>query len=91
MKKYKAKTLLLSALIAGMVGTFCLSGCGKSSAAPISITQEQSQTVQEQPVKIAKLSMESTIISPFSDSVGEQKTVSKKIQAIIEPSTAKNA
>ena len=91
MKKYKAKILLLSAFIAGMVGTFCLSGCGKSSAAPISVTQEQSQTGQAKPVKIAKLSMESTIISPLSDSVGEQKTVSKKIQATIEPSTAKNA
>ncbi len=42
MKKYKAKTLLLSALIAGMVGAFCLSACGKSSVAPISVTQEQS-------------------------------------------------
>ena len=91
MKKYKAKTLLLSAFIAGMVGTFCLSGCGKSSVAPISVTQEQSQTGQAKPVKIAKLSMESAIISPLSDSAGEQKTVSKKIQAIIEPSTAKNA
>ena len=91
MKKYKAKTLLLSALIAGMVGTFCLSGFGKSSAAPIPVTQEQSQTGQAKPVKIAKLSMESTIISPLSESAGEQKTVSKKIQAIIEPSTAKNA
>ena len=91
MKKYKAKTLLLSALIAGMVGTFCLSGCGKSFAAPISVTQEQSQTGQAKPVKIAKLSMASTIISPLSESAGEQKTVSKKIQAIIEPSTAENA
>lgn len=91
MEKYKAKTLLLSALIAGMVSTFCLSACGKSSVAPISVTQEQSQTGQAKPVKIAKLSMESAIISPLSDSVGEQKTVSKKIQAIIEPSTAKNA
>ena len=91
MKKYKAKTLLLSALIAGMVGTFCLSGFGKSSVAPILVTQEQSQTGQAKPVKIAKLSMESTIISPLSESAGEQKTVSKKIQAIIEPSTAKNA
>ena len=90
MKKYKVKTLLLSALIAGMVGAFCLSGCGKSSAAHISVTQEQSQTGQAKPVKIAKLSMESTIISPLSESAGEQKMVSKKIQAIIEPST-KNA
>ena len=88
MKKYKAKTLLLSAFIAGMVGTFCLSGCGKISA---EIPVKQSQTGQAKPVKIAKLSMESTIISPLSDSVGEQKTVSKKIQAIIEPGTAKNA
>lgn len=87
MKKCKAKTLLLSAFIAGMVGAFGLSGCGKSSA---EIPVKQSETVQEQPVKIAKLSMASTIISPLSDSVGEQKTVSKKIQAIIEPSTAKN-
>ena len=90
MKKYKAKTLLLSAFIAGMVGMFCLSGCGKISAATISVTQEQEQTEQAEPVKIAKLSMASTIISPLSESAGEQKTVSKKIQAIIEPSTAKD-
>ena len=90
MKKYKAKTLLLSAFIAGMVGMFCLSGCGKISAATISVTQEQDQTEQAEPVKIAKLSMASTIISPLSESAGEQKTVSKKIQAIIEPSTAKD-
>ena len=88
MKKYKAKTLLLSALIAGMVGTFCLSGCGKSSA---EIPVKQSETVQEQPVKIAKLSMDRAAVSLLSESAGEQKTVSKKIQAIIEPSTAKNA
>ena len=91
MKKYKAKTLLLSALIAGMVGAFCLSGCGKSSAAPISVTQEQSQTGQAKPVKIAKLSMDGTIIAPLAGSVNANQTVSKKIQAIIEPSTAKNA
>lgn len=91
MKKYKAKTLLLSALIAGMAGTFCLSGCGKSSVAPISVTQEQSQTGQAKPVKIAKLSMESTIIAPHAGSVNANQTVSKKIQAMIEPSTAKNA
>ena len=90
MKKYKAKTLLLSALIAGMVGAFCLSGCGKSSAAPISVTQEQSQTGQAKSVKIAKLSMDRVAVSLLSESAGEQKTVSKKIQAIIEPSTAKN-
>ena len=90
MKKYKAKTLLLSALIAGMVGTFCLSACGKSSVAPISVTQEQSQTGQAKPVKIAKLSMDRAAVSLLSESAGEQKTVSKKIQAIIEPSTAKN-
>ena len=88
MKKYKAKTLLLSALIAGMVGTFCLSGCGKISA---EIPVKQSEMVQEQPVKIAKLSMDRAAVSLLSDSVGEQKAVSKKIQAIIEPSTAKNA
>ena len=91
MKKYKAKTLLLSAFIAGMVGTFCLSGCGKSSVVPIPVTQEQSQTGQAKPVKIAKLSMDRAAVSLLSESVGEQKTVSKKIQAIIEPSTAKNA
>ena len=91
MKKYKAKTLLLSALIAGMVGTFCLSGFGKSSVAPISVTQEQSRTGQAKPVKIAKLSMDRAAVSLLSESAGEQKTVSKKIQAIIEPSTAKNA
>ena len=87
MKKYKAKTLLLSALIAGMAGTFCLSGCGKISA---EIPVKQSETVQEQPVKIAQLSMKSTIISPLAGSVNANQTVSKKIQAIIEPSTAKN-
>ncbi len=87
MKKYRAKTLLLSALIAGMVGTFCLSGCGKISA---EIPVNQSEIVQEQPVKIAKLSMASTIISPLAGSVNANQTVSKKIQAIIEPSTAKN-
>ena len=91
MKKYKVKTLLLSALIAGMVGAFCLSGCGKSSAAPIPVTQEQSQTEEAKPVKIAKLSMDRAAVSLLSESAGEQKTVSKKIQAIIEPSTAKNA
>ena len=88
MKKYKAKTLLLSAFIAGMVGTFCLSGCGKVSA---EIPLKQSEIVQEQPVKIAKLSMASTIISPLAGSVNANQTVSKKIQAIIEPSTAKDA
>ena len=87
MKKYRAKTLLLSALIAGMVGTFCLSGCGKISA---EIPVKQSEIVQEQPVKIAKLSMDSTIIAPLAGSVNANQTVSKKIQAIIEPSTAKN-
>lgn len=91
MVKKTLKKGLIPLLIAGMVGAFCLSGCGKSFAAPIPVTQEQSQTGQAKPVKIAKLSMESTIISPFSESAGEQKTVSKKIQAIIEPSTAKNA
>ncbi len=90
MKKYKAKTLLLIALIAGMVGTFCLSGCGKISAAPISVTQEQTQTGQAKPVKIEKLSMDGTIIAPHAGSVNANQTVSKKIQAIIEPSTAKN-
>ena len=91
MKKYKVKTLLASALIAGMAGTFCLSGCGKISAATISVTQEQDQTEQAKPVKIAKLSMASTIISSHAGSVNANQTVSKKIQAIIEPSTAKNA
>lgn len=87
MKKYKAKTLLLSAFIAGMVGTFCLSGCGKISA---EIPVKQSEIVQEQPVKIAKLLMDGTIIAPLAGSVNANQTVSKKIQAIIEPSTAKN-
>ena len=87
MKKYKAKTLLLNAFVAGMVGTFCLSGCGKVSA---EIPVKQSEIVQEQPVKIAKLSMDRAAVSLLSDSAGEQKTVSKKIQALIEPSTAKN-
>ena len=88
MKKYKVKTLLASALIAGMAGTFCLSGCGKISA---EIPVKQSEMVQEQPVKIAKLSMDGTIITPHAGSVNANQTVSKKIQAIIEPSTAKNA
>lgn len=88
MKKYKVKTLLASALIAGMAGTFCLSGCGKISA---EIPVKQSEMVQEQPVKIAKLSMDGTIITPHAGSVNVNQTVSKKIQAIIEPSTAKNA
>ena len=90
MVKKTLKKWLIPLFVVGMVGTFCLSGCGKISAATISVTQEQSQTEQAKPVKIAKLSMASTIISPISESVGEQKTVSKKIQAIIEPSTAKN-
>ncbi len=90
MVKKTLKKWLIPLFVVGMVGTFCLSGCGKISAATISVTQEQDQTEQEKPVKIAKLSMDGTIISPLSDSVGEQKTVSKKIQAIIEPSTAKN-
>ena len=90
MKKYKVKTLLASALIAGMAGTFCLSGCGKISAATISVTQEQDQPEQAKPVKIAKLSMDGTIIAPLAGSVNADQTVSKKIQAIIEPSTAKN-
>ena len=88
MKKYKVKTLLASALIADMAGTFCLSGCGKISA---EIPVKQSEMVQEQPVKIAKLSMDGTIITPHAGSVNVNQTVSKKIQAIIEPSTAKNA
>lgn len=87
MKKYKVKTLLASALIAGMAGTFCLSGCGKIS---VEIPVKQSEMVQEQPVKIAKLSMDGTIITPHAGSVNVNQTVSKKIQAIIEPSTAKN-
>ena len=91
MVKKTLKKGLIPLLIAGMVGTFCLSGFGKSSAAPIPVTQEQSQTGQAKPVKIAKLSMDRAAVSLLSDSVGEQKTVSKKIQAIIEPSTAKNA
>ena len=90
MKKYKVKTLLASALIAGMAGTFCLSGCGKISAATISVTQEQENTEQAKPVKIAKLSMDGTISAPHAGSVNANQTVSKKIQAIIEPSTAKN-
>ena len=90
MKKYKVKTLLASALIAGMAGTFCLSGCGKISVATISVTQEQDQTEQAKPVKIAKLSMDGTNIAPHAGSVNANQTVSKKIQAIIEPSTAKN-
>ena len=91
MAKKTLKKWFIPLFIAGIVGTFCLSGCGKVSAAPISVTQEQSQTVQEQPVKIAKLSMDGTIIAPLADSVNANQTVSKKIQAIIEPSTAKDA
>lgn len=91
MAKKTLKKWFIPLLIAGMVGTFCLSGCGKSSVAPISVTQEQSKTGQAKPVKIAKLSMDRAAVSLLSESAGEQKTVSKKIQAIIEPSTAKNA
>lgn len=91
MVKKTFKKGLIPLLIAGMVGAFCLSGCGKSSAAPISVTQEQSQTGQAKPVKIAKLSMDGTNIAPHAGSVNANQTVSKKIQAIIEPSTAKNA
>ena len=90
MVKKTLKKGLIPLLIAGMVGTFCLSGCGKSSAAPIPVTQEQSQTGQAKPVKIAKLSMDRAAVSLLSENAGEQMTVSKKIQAIIEPSTAKN-
>ena len=88
MAKKTLKKWFIPLFIAGMVGTFCLSGCGKISA---EIPVKQSETVQEQPVKIAKLSMASTIISPLAGSVNANQTVSKKIQAIIEPSTAKNA
>ena len=91
MAKKTLKKWLISLFVAGMVGTFCLSGCGKISAAPISVTQEQDQTEQAKSVKIAKLSMDGTIISPLAGSVNANQTVSKKIQAIIEPSTAKNA
>ncbi len=91
MAKKTLKKWLIPLFVAGMVGTFCLSGCGKVSAAPISVTQEQNQTEQEKPVKIAKLSMDGTIIAPHAGSVNANQTVSKKIQAIIEPSTAKNA
>ena len=90
MVKKTLKKGLIPLLIAGMVGTFCLSGFGKSSAAPIPVTQEQSQTGQAKPVKIAKLSMDRAAVSLLSENAGEQMTVSKKIQAIIEPSTAKN-
>ena len=87
MAKKTLKKWLIPLFVAGMVGTFCLSGCGKVSAeTPV----KQSEIVQEQPVKIAKLSMDRAAVSLLSDSVGEQKTVSKKIQAIIEPSTAKD-
>ena len=87
MAKKTLKKWLIPLFVAGMVGTFCLSGCGKISA---EIPVKQSEIVQEQPVKIAKLSMASTIISPLAGSVNANQTVSKKIQAIIEPSTAKN-
>ena len=87
MKKYKVKTLLASALIAGMAGTFCLSGCGKISA---EIPVKQSEMVQEQPVKIAKLSMDGTILTPHAGSVIANQPVSKKKQASIEPRTAKH-
>ena len=88
MAKKTLKKWLIPLFVAGMVGTFCLSGCGKISA---EIPVKQSETVQEQPVKTAKLSMDGTIISPLAGSVNANQTVSKKIQAIIEPSTAKNA
>ena len=88
MAKKTLKKWLIPLFVVGMVGTFCLSGCGKISA---EISVKQSEMVQEQPVKIAKLSMESAIISPLAGSVNANQTVSKKIQAIIEPSTAKNA
>ena len=91
MVKKTLKKWLIPLFVVGMVGTFCLSGCGKISAATISVTQEQSQTEQAKPVKIAKLSMDRVAVSLLSENAGEQKTVSKKIQAIIEPSTAKNA
>ena len=85
MKKYKVKTLLASALIAGMAGTFCLSGCGKISAATISVTQEQDQTEQAKPVKIAKLSMASTIISSHAGSRSEERRVGKECRSRWSP------
>ena len=87
MAKKTLKKWLIPLFVAGMVGTFCLSGCGKIAA---EIPVKQSEMVQEQPVKIAKLSMDSAIISTLAGSVNANQTVSKKIQAIIEPSTAKN-
>ena len=88
MAKKTLKKWLIPLFVAGMVGTFCLSGCGKIAA---EIPVKQSEMVQEQPVKIAKLSMDSAIISTLAGSVNANQTVSKKIQAIIEPGTAKNA
>lgn len=87
MKKYKAKTLLLSAFIAGMVGAFCLSGCGKTGAkCPVNSTEDTTKIEQatEQPLK---LSLSNAIFEAQS----ETASISKQIEAIITPSTAKNA
>ena len=87
MKKYKAKTLLLSALIAGMVGAFCLSGCVKTGAkCPVNSTEDTTKIEQatEQPLK---LSLSNAIFEAQS----ETASISKQIEAIITPSTAKNA
>ena len=87
MKKYKVKTLLLSALIAGMVGAFCLSGCVKTGAkCPVNSTEDTTKIEQatEQPLK---LSLSNAIFEAQS----ETASISKQIEAIITPSTAKNA
>ena len=86
MKKYKAKTLLLSAFIAGMVGTFCLSGCGKNITIPennISATEEAKSSAT--PIKLLK--GEAQIVTQTGENGEETQYVSQTVSAIISPAT----
>ena len=86
MIKYKAKTLLLSALIAGMVGTFCLSGCGKNITVPennISATEEAESSAT--PIKLLK--GEAQIVTLTGENGEETQYVSQTVSAIISPAT----
>ena len=78
------KTIRKTALIAGMVCTFCFPSCAKTGAKCPMPQSETTQTTAEQPLK---LSLSNAIFEAQS----ETASVNKQIEAIITPSTAQNA
>lgn len=82
------KQIRKTALIAGMVCTFCFPSCTKTGA---KCPMPQSETTQITAEKPLKLSLSTAIFEAASETASEQLSISKQIEAIITPSTAKNA